>query len=230
MSSPLLFIHGAGCTGDVFAAQLAEFEGSHALTLPGHGTPGVPGSIEEFADVVNEFCADRGFTNVILAGSSMGGAIALELALRRDPLVGAIVLLGSGAKLRVAPAIFEALQSDFPAAARMLAGYYFATPNEHLIDGAVAELLRVGQAQTIRDFRACDAFDVGDRLGEITVPLLALTGEHDMMTPPKYAAFLADRVPGASARILPGAGHFAMVERPADTNDALRAFVTQIDS
>lgn len=230
MSAPLLFVHGAGCTGDVFAAQLAAFEGSHAITLPGHGTPGTPGSIEEFADVVNEFCAERGLERVVLAGSSMGGAVALELALRRDPLVHAVVLLGSGAKLRVAPPIFEALRSDFRAAARMLAGYFFAEPDERLIDDAVAEMLRVGQEQTIRDFRACDAFDVTDRLGEIGVPLLAITGERDVMMPPKHAALVADRVPGASARILPGAGHLAMVERPADTNEALRAFVTQIDS
>jgi len=88
----------------------------------------------------------------------------------------------------------------------------------------------VGAAQTLRDFRACDAFDRIERLGEVSLPLLALTGEQDVMTPPKFAQALADRVPGAQARIVPQAGHLAMVERPGDVNEALRAFVNQIES
>jgi pimeloyl-ACP methyl ester carboxylesterase len=91
-------------------------------------------------------------------------------------------------------------------------------------------MLAVGQAQTLRDFRACDAFDRIGRLGEVTLPLLAVTGERDVLTPPKFAESLADRVPGASARIVPRAGHLAMVERPGDVNDVLRTFVNQVDS
>ena len=89
-------------------------------------------------------------------------------------------------------------------------------------------MLEVGATTTIADFRACDAFDATDRLAGLALPLLALTGEQDRMTPPKFAAFLADRVPGAEARILPGAGHLAMVERPDETNAALSAFVDRL--
>lgn len=230
MKATLLFLHGAGCTGDVFAAQSAAFDRSIAVTLPGHAVAGSASTVEEFADFVASVMDERALENVVLVGSSMGGAIALELALRRDPRIRGVVPIGSGAKMRVAPGIFEALERDFPAAARMLAGYFFAEPLPRLIEGSVAEMLRVGQEQTVRDFRACDAFDVSERLDRIAVPLLALTGERDVMMPPKFAAFLADRVPGASARILPGAGHLAMVERPDDTNEALRAFVNQIES
>ncbi|HTX58920.1 MAG TPA: alpha/beta fold hydrolase [Verrucomicrobiae bacterium] len=219
-----VFIHGSGCTGEVFAAQSAAFAGSIAPTLPGHGTPGSPCSIDEFADFVAAELAGRDLRDAILCGSSMGGAIALTLGLRRDPRVRALVLIGSGARLRVAPAMLERLESDFAAGARELAPWFFAEPEPARVEAAVRSMLLVGQAQTLRDFRACDAFDVTERLGELSLPLLALTGEHDRLTPPKYAAFLADRVPGASARILPGAGHLAMVERPDEANAALRAF------
>ncbi|HEV7178415.1 MAG TPA: alpha/beta fold hydrolase [Candidatus Baltobacteraceae bacterium] len=224
----LVFIHGSGCTGDVFASQVTAFPGSRALDLPGHTTPGEPSSVAEFADAVDLECA--ALHDVVLVGNSLGGAIALELALRKRPWLRAVVLIGSGAKLRVSPAILEGLAGDFPAAARRIAQYFFAEPLQERVDAAVAEMLRVGQAQTLRDFQACNAFDVTERLAGITVPLLAITGEKDVMTPPKFAAFLADRVPGATARILPGAGHLAMVERPDDTNEALRAFVTHIES
>ncbi len=225
---PLVFIHGAGCTGAVFDAQREAFPNAVILTLPGHTTPGAPDSIEVLAQWVRDELASRDLHDVVLCGSSMGGAIALEAALAHDPRIAAIVLLGSGATLRVSPAIFEALERDFPAAARMLAGYFFAEPAPILIDAAVAQMLAVGGDQTHRDFVACNAFDVTARLGEIRLPVLALTGERDRMMPPKHAQVIADRVPAAQARILPGAGHLAMVEHPADTNEALRSFVNQI--
>ncbi|MBV8637433.1 MAG: alpha/beta hydrolase [Candidatus Eremiobacteraeota bacterium] len=226
----LVFIHGAGCTPSVFAQQLAAFPGSTAPLLPGHGTPGEPATIAEFADAVALTLERNDLHDVVLAGSSMGGAIALELALRREPRVRAVVLLGSSGKLRVAPAIFDAIDRDFPGAARMLAGYFYAQPTEELLERSVAEMLAVGQAQTRRDFEACNTFDVLDRLGEIDVPLLVLSGEKDAMVSPKFSLAVADRVSGAQARIVEGTGHLLFIERPDDTNDALRTFVSSIDS
>ncbi|HVA27033.1 MAG TPA: alpha/beta fold hydrolase [Candidatus Baltobacteraceae bacterium] len=226
--STLVFIHGSGGTGDAFVHQTSAFPGSLALTLPGHTTPGAPTSIAEFADAVARELGARDISDAILCGNSMGGAIALELALRREPRLRAVALIGSGSRLRVAPAILEGLEIDWPRTVNTLAGYFFAQPTTELLDQAIAVMLAVGQAQTLRDFRACNAFDVTERLGEIAVPLCAITGERDVMTPPKFALALADRVPGASARILPGAGHLAMLECPQETNEALRAFVTNI--
>lgn len=223
-----VFIHGAGCTGEVFAAQREAFDDALVLTLPGHTTAGAPASIAEFADYVAKELDEQAIDDAVLAGSSMGGAIALELALRAHPRVRALALLGGGAKMRVAPAIFESIERDFDAAARTIAGYLYADPTPERLTFSTRMILAVGQAQTARDFAACNAFDVTERLGELRLPILALTGERDVMMPPKFGQFIADRVPGAQARILPGAGHLAMVERPADTNDALRTFVTQI--
>jgi pimeloyl-ACP methyl ester carboxylesterase len=224
-----VFVHGAGCTGDVFAQQLAAFEYASAPGLPGHGD-GLPGpsSIGDFANQLAGAIGNDAAADIVLCGSSMGGAIALEMALRHPLPLAGIVLLGSGARLRVAPSIFERLDADFPAAAQELARAFFARPDPRLVDAAVEQMLRVGKEQTIRDFRACDAFDATESVAQLNVPLLALTGERDVFTPPKFALWFADRVPGAEARILPDAGHLAMLERPEETNAALRAFVERI--
>jgi pimeloyl-ACP methyl ester carboxylesterase len=226
----LFFIHGSGCTGEVFAAQTRSFDGSYATTLPGHagGELEGPSTIAEFAEAVARELRERAMRDVVLCGNSMGGAIALELGLRADPLVRGIVLLGSGARLRVSPAFLQGLEADFRQAAQTLANLFFADPTTERVDAAVASMLHVGQAQTVRDFRACDAFDATERASGLAIPLLALTGERDVLTPPKFAHWLADRVPGATARIVAGAGHLVMIERPAETNAALRAFVDQI--
>jgi 3-oxoadipate enol-lactonase len=230
--SRLFFIHGAGLAADVFDAQVSAFPGAYATTLPGHDPtrPGSPASIAEFADAVAEELRERPARETVLCGSSMGGAVALELALRREPSVCAVALIGSGAKLRVAPALFAALENNFEAAARSLATHFFTHPTQECVDRAVETLLRVGQAQTLRDFRACDAFDVTARVDALTLPLLAIVGEQDVLTPPKFSQWLADRVHGAATRILPLAGHLAMIERPDETNAVLRAFVDGIGS
>jgi pimeloyl-ACP methyl ester carboxylesterase len=223
-----IFIHGAGFSGECFSHQLAAFADAIAPDLPGRSTPGEPDSIAAFADFIAEHIEREGLREVALCGHSMGGAVALELVLRRHPAVRAAVLLDSGARLRVAPAIFERLRADFEDGARFVAGFFFADPTPERMEWAVDAMLRTGQSQTLRDFEACDGFDALERLGEIGVPLLALTGEHDKMTPPKYAQSLTDRVPGAQTRILAGAGHFAMVERPEETSAQIGAFLSGI--
>jgi pimeloyl-ACP methyl ester carboxylesterase len=227
----LFFIHGAGCTDQVFGAQTQAFAGAVATTLPGRGSAiGAPSTIAEFADAVAHRLDRMPAGDVVLCGSSMGGAIALELGLRAHPRVKGLVLVGSGAKLRVAPALFESLERDFSAGARTLATMFFADATPARVGAAAAQMLEVGQTQTLRDFRACDAFDATERLADLQVPLLALVGDRDVLTPPKFAQFLADRIRGATARILVGAGHLAMVERPDETNAALQAFVQEIEN
>lgn len=222
----LVFIHGAGFTGACFERQVKAFAGSHAPNMPGHCEPGNPATVEDLALSIAFYAAHNDLSDVVLCGHSLGGAVALHIVLEQLLPVKKLILLGSGARLRVADATLDSLERDFPEGARQIAGHFFADPAPKLVEWAVGSMLTVGAAQTLRDFRACNEFDVLDRLGEINVPLLALTGEHDAMTPPKYAQALADRVPGAQARIIPAAGHFLMVERPEETNEAIRAFLS----
>lgn len=221
----LLFLHGAGCSGEVFDAQVRAFAHAQAPNLPGHLCAGGPQSIADFTDAVDAFVRERRLDNVVLAGHSMGAAIAIESALRKPAWLRGAILIGGGARMRVAPAFLDGLAADFERTARTIAGYFFAENSAERVDAAVDLMCRIGQEQTLRDFRACDAFDALDRLGEISVPVLAVSGEADKLAPAKHAAALADRVPGAAARIIPGAGHFVMVERPAETNESIAAFL-----
>lgn len=223
--STLVFIHGSGCTGEAFKYQTAFFAGSYAPNLPGHNAAGSAQSVAEFADYVETYLQERDLQDVVLCGNSLGGAVALEVGLRDNARVSALIALGSGSRLKVAPAVLEGLQNNFDATAQGLAGAMFASPTDDLVAGAVTAMKLVGQAQTLRDFAACNVFDVTERLPQLLVPLLALTGERDVMTPPKYAQFLADRVPRGEVRIIPAAGHLAMIERPTQANDAIANFV-----
>lgn len=224
----LVFIHGAGCTEAAFHYQRKAFADALFLRLPGRGTAGDTSSIAAFADAVEQRLEAEQVENAILVGSSMGGAIALELAAQRSPALAGCVLIGSGAKMRVAPAMFENFANDFPRAVDTLLPFFFHTANQPHIAMMREQLHEVGQAQTIADFRACDAFDRTVSLETINLPIFALTGSQDRLMPPKYALMLAERIPGAKAQILPDIGHLAMIEAPDQINRALQAFAQDI--
>jgi pimeloyl-ACP methyl ester carboxylesterase len=77
----------------------------------------------------------------------------------------------------------------------------------------------------LNDLRACDAFDILNRLSEIRVPTLALCGSDDIMTPPKYSHHLAEELPEARAVVVPGGTHMVFAEKPEEVNRAIDEFL-----
>ena len=90
--------------------------------------------------------------------------------------------------------------------------------------------LELGPAPFLNDLRACDRFDVIERLGEIDVPVLAIVGTEDVMTPPKYSTFLEEHIPDASARIIDGGTHFVFAEYPDQVNQAIADFLDSLSA
>jgi pimeloyl-ACP methyl ester carboxylesterase len=81
---------------------------------------------------------------------------------------------------------------------------------------------------TLNDLRACDAFDIMDRVSGIRVPTLALCGSDDIMTPPKYSLYLAEKMPDARAVIVDGGTHMVFAEKPEAVNGAIQEFLQQL--
>jgi len=226
----LIFVHGAGGSHLHWPPQLRRLTGAntYALDLPGHGQSEGQGrkSISAYADFVAAFLETLELKKVILVGHSMGGATALDFVLRYRERLAGLVLVGSGARLRVAPAILDGIHRDFQAAVRLICDYAFALD-------APEQLKRLGQHQMEQthpdvlygDFAACDAFDVMDRLGGIRCPTLAICGTADRLTPPKYSTYLRDHIPGAQLVLIEGAGHMVMLEQPEAVSQAIADFV-----
>ncbi|GAB4211914.1 MAG: alpha/beta fold hydrolase [Roseiflexaceae bacterium] len=225
---PLICIHGAGGTHRHWGYLLRELSGVArvlALDLPGHGRSAGPGRAEigAYSAALLALMDALGLECAALAGHSMGGAVALWTALHAPERVAGLELVCTGGRLRVHPALLEALAQDPPAAVRQIVEWSYppGTPAE-LRARAEADYARCDPAIFRDDLLACDRFDLSARLGEIRVPTAVVVGSEDRMTPPKYAQALQAAIPGAHLTVIPNTGHMAPIEQPATVAAALR--------
>jgi len=226
----LVFVHGSGGNHAVWHYQTQAFPGADAVDLPGHSAGALLSSIEAYADWLLSHLDQRGYNEVVVVGHSIGGAIGMQCALRHPGRLAGLIPIGSGARLRVLPQTIESLERavDEPDQLASMLRYSFERVDRALRDSLIREGLRVGAAAFVSDLRACDRFDVVDRISEVEAPTLAICGTDDTMTPPRYSQFLADRIPGAAVEILEGGTHFVFLEQPDAVNRAIRRFVDSL--
>lgn len=232
---PLVLVHGAGGNLMHWPGELRRLPDHevYALDLPGHGRSGGPGRTEiaAYAEVVREFADALKLPAFVFGGHSMGGAIALEFALRHGNRLAGLILVGTGARLRVAPEILRGIAADFVGATALLADWAHGAHVEPNLQRIYLRRLREVDPQALAaDFLACDAFDRRVDVAAITTSSLILCGDADRMTPIKCSQLLAAKMPDARLIILPGAGHMAMLEpdsRPIVV-DAIKRFVEML--
>jgi pimeloyl-ACP methyl ester carboxylesterase len=156
----------------------------------------------------------HGIDAATIAGHSLGGAIAIWLALEHPGRVTGLGLCCTGARLRVWPHVLENLGDGVRDALDFFVNAQCGpatTDRDRVVLHRIAET--TGVEQTLEDLRACDAFDEMLRVERIRVPVQVLAGEEDLCTPVKYATYLAARLPASRLTIYPRVGHALPLER-----------------
>ncbi len=229
---PLVLVHGAGGHRLYWPPQIRRLAGVRtlALDLPAHGESAGPrqSTISGYAEKVIDWMRAVGVENAVLAGHSMGAAIALTVALRVPRRLSGLALLGGGARLKVDQRILDlsASRADFPQAVeRMVDAAFSPRAEAKWVRMAKERMLQAEPEVFHADFLACQSFDVRSRLGEIRSPALVICGRDDRMVPAEDCSKLAEGLAAASLRRVDGAGHMVMLERPDEVAAHLLRFV-----
>ncbi len=230
----ILFVHGSGGDSHIWEEQLTHLSSDFcciAIDLPGHGSSAgdLLATVDEGARLISQLPALLDLPRPIwLAGHSMGSAMAITAALDYPSQVDGLVLVGSGARLRVLPQALEALKAGIMKIEFLKIGFSPETPAS-IWEKEIAALQKAGPQIIYNDFLACNQFDRSADLEQIKVPTLIIIGQDDLLTPLKYSEFLHEHIPSANLVVIPAAGHYVMLEKPAETNHAIADFVKKTD-
>ncbi len=225
-----LFIHGSGGDHHKWDAQMQKlpqgFSGV-AIDLPGHSSSPGPllKTVDEAARLVSNLpCLLSLPRPVFLVGHSMGAAIAITIALDYGHEIDGIILIGGGSRLRVLPAMLEALRVGHKNPDFLRAGFAPDTP-EAIVDAELSAYQQVPAEVLLNDFSACDRFDRSKEVAGINIPTLLIVGENDQLTPVKYSRLLQDSIQESKLVVIPQAGHYVMLEKGATVSQSIEEFI-----
>ncbi|MFO7171783.1 MAG: alpha/beta hydrolase [Bacillota bacterium] len=226
----VVLLHGLAGSSGCWNAQLDSL-GDHlylvAVDLPGHGQSEGWGAADvgEYVEFLHRFLDALGLhQRVVVAGHSLGAAVALEFAARWPNRVSGVVVAGLGIRAAVDPEALAAVQRGEPP------GYFLERQVGPLAPGEVARQVRHDWYATRPEVRYADLiawsrFDSLHVLPRVVAPALVVGGEEDPIAPPESVRALWVGIPRADLEILPGLGHMMMAEDPLRFNEVLLRFL-----
>jgi 3-oxoadipate enol-lactonase len=245
--APVLLIHAGVADRRMWEPQLSTWPPGHRLIrcdLTGFGRSPVGSPILHHAADVAELLRSLEVAGATVVGASMGGRVAMEVAVAHPDLLGALVVADAGLpdfdwsdRVRsFGAAEDEAMaRRDLDAATEVNVRMWVDAGPEHAatVDPAVRDLVWRMQRQAL-DLQAPMWEDLdeellvptlSDRLPEIGVPTLVVTGDADVEDFRRIGDLLASKIPGARRARIPGAAHLPSLERPDAFDAAVRAFL-----
>ena len=232
----VIYIHGTGSNTRVWENHmeaLADFHTPVAIDLPGHGQSeglGFRGAAD-YAHFVVKLAESLDWDRFTVAGHSLGGAIALAAAVYHTDMMNGLMLIDTGARLRVHPDILNAAKmaarTGQPIPTDRSWAFASSTP-QSIVDETQNKSANADPRVTYRDWICDDSFDFTTRLKNIDVPALAVCGEEDKLTPLKYHQFFQEKMPQCQLAVIKNAGHWSYVEQPEAFNRVVKAFLDSL--
>ncbi|MPY34257.1 alpha/beta hydrolase [Streptomyces adustus] len=233
---PVLILHGGG--GPATVAGLAQHLSRIAHTLtPVH--PGWDGThrpawltgIDDLALAYLHTLRERGLRDVLVVGSSLGGWIAAEMAVRDNAgsITGLVLIDAVGVEVETEP-----ITDFFALDARGVAEHSWHDSDRYYLDPADVPSEELARRQTNMATMRILAGDpymhdpkLLRRLGHIQAPALLLWGESDRIVTPAYGAAYADAFGNGRLEVIPKAGHLPQIEQPEPTFALIDAHLRQ---
>lgn len=238
---PLLFLHGLGSSSSDWALQSHFFSQNYRIflvDLRAHGRSRHPGgrlTIELMAEDVATLLARLEITSAHVVGLSLGGCVALAMALRHPARVRSLTLVNTFARLqpaglrgllRMLTRAWLLLFAPMPVIAAYIAQGLFPKPEQAAYyKSAVASLSQNPKRFYLASSQMLLAFDVRNQLGQIQCPTLVIAGDRDRTIPLAAKQALSRSIPGAQLRVIPDSGHATPYDQTELFNRALDEFL-----
>ena len=240
----IFLFHGLGANSNSWQMQISDLVQAGyrviAPDAPGFGQSSNPLNKTSIAFTSNLFSGlidHLGLKRVIAAGISMGGTHALQLALDYPTRVEKLVLINTFSSMNPAnPKVLPYFALRFllihtmglEAQAKSVAKRIFPKAEQEPFRLEYLNQISTVNPRTYRKvMRSLARFNVNRRLAEIRCPTLVISGENDTTVPLKTQAKLVEKIPGATQRIIPAAGHAVSIEQPETFNQILLEFLKQ---
>ncbi len=226
----IFYVHSSGSDAEQWKYQL-ETVGGYAIDLPNHGKSDKAeiNSVDDYAyyvsEAIKQICG-----KAVIAGHSLGGAVAQKVYLNYPETCMGLVLVGTGARLRVLPEILENLKTKPEKAVELILDMaFYRKENEYR---KIREKYLRNSDVLYLDLSVCDKFDLLNEYREsrikIDVPVLLVFGREDRLTPLKYGEFFRNHIPSSHLVVIDEASHMVMLEKPEEFNSALDSFLGKI--
>lgn len=234
----VLCLHGSGGNGGQFRALLDELAVAHsplAVDQPGHGRSGgldSLGSVEGMGAFVAHLMDRLELRRTVLFGHSLGGAVALWVAMKHRERVRALVLCGTGLRFPGSDESIALMKKVSQGKARRPfdRSAFAADASREVMGAAFAESLKTDPRATYGDLLAARAWNPGTDLEELSVPALVLRGEDEDAALAAQVEALAAVLPAARSQVIENAGHMAPLEQPAVVAGAVAGFLSGLAS
>lgn len=235
---PILFLHGVGSDKSVWAAQLEHFGQDRralAFDFPGYGEsdPAADGADrDQVAIILLAGLEALGVDRAHVCGLSLGGVMAIAMHSAAPERCASLILADTFAVHPDGRAIYErsvAGSTDMRAFAQARVDVLFAQPNAAIRQEAIETMAAIDPVAYRLAAEAVWLADQAGRAAEIAVPTLVLCGAEDKPTPLELSRRLADMIPTARLKVIPGAGHLANLDQPGSFNAEIDRFLATIE-
>lgn len=241
---PVLLLHGIGGNARSCAALAQELSQTGHATMcwdaPGYGdsappqtSPAARGDAHDFAAEVDALLDELGYDSAHIIGTSWGGVIAMQVAVRFPHRVRSLVLADSTRGSALSPESTERMLARLPELLTLGPATFAQLRAPRLLSPqsppSLHDEVRAGMAALTEDgYRASTTMMAATNteaiLPLIQAPTLVIVGEDDIVTGVPESELLADRIPGAQFRRIPQAGHVAIQEQPTVIAALIRHF------
>ncbi|PSR20432.1 MAG: alpha/beta hydrolase [Sulfobacillus acidophilus] len=211
-------IHGAVSSPLTWSQQLRILPRVIRATLPPLRDVAASQLIDAWADT----CLGELTEPSIVMGHSLGGAIAQLMALKCPTLVRGLVLVGTGPRLPVNPALLQALKHTPRQALERIVRWSLSSRIDSVfLSNSLSQVQTYDVERAYREFLACDEFDLSAQLRDVACPVALVGADEDRMTPIALMQEFHQVWPTAPLFQVQNAGHMMMLEQPKQFNDII---------